>query len=847
MLRRLRPVGACAAEPRHFYTELTRHIDRPQAVVSNPNIPKHGKGRAMTLAPNDTPLSNSDPNATDPTAGPNPSAPEAADPYAPATTSGESQSYAARMLSLFAGAETHHGTYDAAATTQNAKGKTEIKKTALNIPQAPTVDEWQRHLDGVRPLGISPVRDDSTSVWGVLDYDDYSGVSHVDLAAKVKSMGLRLVVCKSKSGGAHLFVFLSEPMSTPELRKCLAQMRRLLGLPSGTEVFPKQDRAKSEGVDYTNWLNMPYFNAEKGNRYAVNANGKGLSIRKFLDTAEKAKVAPADLLTLIAKTKDTLATAEAEPEEDVEDDVTLGWFEDWFATALTRIAKAVPGNADNTLMKVARDVGRFASVLDGLDLVAVQKQAQAAWDARGKPMEDFAGQWGRNISYGRKKGNPPRSHSLSNTRLETEFYAYMEMHQYFYVRGDRLWPPASIDGRFGKKDKMKASKWLDVNRAVDQVVWAPGMPKIIVGQQLEGVKWKEVAGTQVYNLYNAPDVVEGDPTAVKPWLDHIRRIYPEDMEHIVQWFAHRVQRPGEKINHALVLGGNQGIGKDTMLVPVFEAVGPMNHATVQPPEIFQGFNDYVKSVILLINEIHDLGDQNRYSFYQRTKPLAAAPPETHRLRELYRRPVTIFNVCGLIMSTNHKTDGLYLPEDDRRTYVAWSEATKEQFSDQYWNALYDWYYLENGLENVAAYLRCLDLHSFNAKAPPPKTAAWSEIVYANRAPEDADMYDALETLNRPDAVTVDQLRSAGSDDFREWLSQPRFRRQIPHRLDTAGYERIVNEGMKKGGDWKIGGRYQAVYVKKDLGSREKLTAATDLCARLTKEASARPAHLNQTP
>ena len=31
-----------------------------------------------------------------------------------------------------------------------------------------------------------------------------------------------------------------------------------------------------------------------------------------------------------------------------------------------------------------------------------------------------------------------------------------------------------------------------------------------------------------------------------------------------QWFAHRVQRPGEKINHALVLGGDQGIGKDAI-------------------------------------------------------------------------------------------------------------------------------------------------------------------------------------------------------------------------------------------------------------------------------------------
>jgi hypothetical protein len=43
-----------------------------------------------------------------------------------------------------------------------------------------------------------------------------------------------------------------------------------------------------------------------------------------------------------------------------------------------------------------------------------------------------------------------------------------------------------------------------------------------------------------------------------------------------------VQRPQEKINHALVLGGAQGIGKDTLLEPVKRAVGPWNFEGVSP-------------------------------------------------------------------------------------------------------------------------------------------------------------------------------------------------------------------------------------------------------------------------
>ena len=79
------------------------------------------------------------------------------------------------------------------------------------------------------------------------------------------------------------------------------------------------------------------------------------------------------------------------------------------------------------------------------------------------------------------------------------------------------------------------------------------------------------------------------------------------------WFAHRVQRPHEKINHALLLGGPQGIGKDTILKPVREAIGPWNYADASPSQVVGRFNGFLKSVILLVPELCDLGDINRYA------------------------------------------------------------------------------------------------------------------------------------------------------------------------------------------------------------------------------------------
>ena len=113
----------------------------------------------------------------------------------------------------------------------------------------------------------------------------------------------------------------------------------------------------------------------------------------------------------------------------------------------------------------------------------------------------------------------------------------------------------------------------------------------------------------------------------------------------------------------------------------------------------------------------------------------------------------MLNVCGVIITTNYKTGGIYLPADDRRTYVAWSDCEKEKFSKKYWRALWKWY-AKGGNQHVADYLAEVDISRFDAKAPPPKTAAFWAIVDANRAPEEGELADIVEKLENPDALTL---------------------------------------------------------------------------------------------
>jgi hypothetical protein len=377
-----------------------------------------------------------------------------------------------------------------------------------------------------------------------------------------------------------------------------------------------------------------------------------------------------------------------------------------------------------------------------------------------------------------------------------DFHAYMPQHTYIFAPTREMWAAGSVNARIapipvtdgGKSKLLPPSAWLDCNQPVEQMTWAPGLPMLIRDKLISEGGWIE----------RPPTIELGDGSQADPWIEHVRRVYPNDADHIIKYLAQRVQRPQDKINHVLVLGGNQGIGKDTLLEPVRRAVGAWNFCEVSPAQMMGRFTGFLKSVILRVSEARDLGDTDRYSFYDHLKAFAAAPPDTLRVDEKYVREHHVLNCVGVVLTSNYKTGGIYLPADDRRHYVAWSELSKENFETEYWTQLWGWYD-HDGDRHVAAYLAKLDLSDFDAKAPPPKTEAFWAIVDSNRAPEDAELADVLDAMGNPSATTLSEIiKNTDNAGLQEWLADRKSRRLIPHRLEQCGYVQARNDATKDG-------------------------------------------------
>jgi hypothetical protein len=445
---------------------------------------------------------------------------------------------------------------------------------------------------------------------------------------------------------------------------------------------------------------------------------------------------------------------------------------------------------------------------------------------------------------------PPSIRSMDNHIGLEDFYAVPGSSQYLYMPTREFWPRESVDTilppvqtpqkRNGRFVKIKSSVWLKQFRRVEQVTWMPGWPEVIEGQLISDGGWRERPGAHALNLYLPPALVLGDAAQAGPWTAHLQLFYPDETQEITDWLAHRLQFPGVKINYALGLGGLQGIGKDTLLEPIKTAVGPWNFHEISPTNLMDTYNPFAKAVVLRMNEVHDLGDggrADRYALYERIKTYAAAPPNVLHCVDKYIRRFYVPNVLGLIITTNHKTDGVYLPSDDRRHLMAWSNCTKEQFSVDYFNRLWHWLQHEGGNGHVAAFLMQRDLSRFNPCGLPKQTAAFFDIVNASQAPEDAELADVLDEIGngqgRPNVCSLLVLAASTQGAMLEWLLDRRHRRSIPHRMERCGYIACRNPDADDG-LWKIDGRRQVLYTKASLTPEQQLQAARDYKLRTEK-------------
>ena len=111
--------------------------------------------------------------------------------------------YMEKFKKIFSGLTIAYGQYQPGERGANGKQKGKAFIVRKNV----TDDLWKNHLEGKGPaLGIIPITENNDCRWGCIDIDEYD-LNHLSLIQSIRSFNFPLIICRSKSGGAHHFSF----------------------------------------------------------------------------------------------------------------------------------------------------------------------------------------------------------------------------------------------------------------------------------------------------------------------------------------------------------------------------------------------------------------------------------------------------------------------------------------------------------------------------------------------------------------------------------------------------------------------------------------------------------------
>jgi len=304
------------------------------------------------------------------------------------------------------------------------------------------------------------------------------------------------------------------------------------------------------------------------------------------------------------------------------------------------------------------------------------------------------------------------------------------------------------------KRKVEASISFDENRqakgakALVGITYAAG-ESILVARDgfVYGNRWRDAR----------PEPVAGD---VSLWLKHVERMVPIDFEreHLLNALAHKVQFPTHKINHAILMGGNHGSGKDTLFAPFFWAIGgkaKTNCSLVKNEDLTSQWGYALECEVMEIAELRQAEAKDRRALENVLKPIIAAPPEMLPINRKGLHPYMALNRVFVVAFSNERV-AISIPSEDRRWFCVWAEASKlpEAQAVSLWN----WYQHRGGFEAVAHYLHTRDVSAWNPNAPPPMTEAKAIMVEHG--------------MSSAESFLVDQMRRRAGDFARGVIGSP---------------------------------------------------------------------------
>ena len=364
--------------------------------------------------------------------------------------------------------------------------------------------------------------------------------------------------------------------------------------------------------------------------------------------------------------------------------------------------------------------------------------------------------------------------------------------------------------------KIEASVCFDENRqamgakALVGITYAAGEDVLVSRDgDLYGNRWRNAR----------PLTVAAQAKEISMWLEHCQELVPEpdELNHIFDVMAFKVQHPEIKVNHAILHAGDEGSGKDTFWAPFIWAIcgdhlknrGIMDNNSVNSQWGYQ-----LESEILIINELKEPDAAARRQLANQLKPIIAAPPEMLPINRKGLHPYMMANRLFVLAFSNDPVP-ISLASQDRRWFCVWSTAPR--MNSERAKKIWDWYKV-GGFAAIGGWLIGRDVSKFNPSAPPMMTEFKQNLIEHGMSMAESYLVDMLRerkgefnkgVIGSPFHSLCDRL--AGSAPSGVKVPQA----ALLHALKEAGW---IDKGRLKSRDFDT---KKHIFCAPDLGDLAK--------------------------
>ena len=409
-----------------------------------------------------------------------------------------------------------------------------------------------------------------------------------------------------------------------------------------------------------------------------------------------------------------------------------------------------------------------------------------------------------------------------NLRRAFEKYAWVAQHEGFVLRKNPLKQAPLKDWIY--KRIAKADFGISViDKSGHKKLWYPDLPTMLaayyepqyagetiyhqdflIAERIEFLPGEpeithDADDCRVLNLWRPPPWKENkkarEPTV---FLQHVAYLLDDDqaaIEHVLNFLAHLIQRPQERVGHALLITSEaKGIGKSTLGIIVHRLVGEQNSRVAQTKDLKSNFDGWlVGKLVVQVDEIYEAGN---WGLANKLKPLITEPTVSANIK--YGPQIEVENFARFLMFSNNSSP-LDIEDGDRRYFVFNSNAQPR--GDEYYDALHQYASSTAGMNQIYTFLKRRDISVFNPHRRPPMTEAKKRIISESQHPLHTYIIEAVTSGHFRATLGTEFTFDALQRQLTKYgySAQAKNTKEVGTALKSAG----VTQGRRKAGGRKI--------------------------------------------